>query len=246
MTTDEVRPHPTLDRYYGEDAGREEYVRDIFDQTAHWYDATTRVLSLGSDLWYRRRALLRAGLEPGMRLLDLASGTGIVADAAWRSTRGDLTLVGADVSIGMLRQAAKKLPVSFINARGETLPFTDDHFDMVSIGFAMRHFSGLVECFSEIRRVLKPGGKILILELTPPESRIGRRLLGVYMNRIVPLIARIRSGDRRVSELMHYYWDTTASCIPPVEILDALERAGFSSVGRHVEAFVSSEYTATA
>lgn len=238
-------PHPTLTDYYAEPKDREGYVRQIFDETAHWYDRTTRILSLGSDTWYRRRALVRAGLRPGMRLLDLATGTGIVAGAALEATKGDLDLTGADVSVGMLCQAKRKLRAGFVNSRGESLPFADNSFDMISIGFAMRHFADLEECFRELHRVLVPGGRIVILELTPPRSKAGRALLGLYMGWLVPLIARV-AGGRRVSELMHYYWDTTATCVPPDTVLEALRRAGFSSEHRHVEAFVSSEYTATA
>ncbi len=83
---------------------------------------------------------------------------------------------------------------------------------------------------------------MLILELTPPRSRIAYAALRLYMNRIVPLLARLRSCDREAATLMHYYWDTIAACVPPEKILDALRLAGFHDVKRHVEYGIFSEY----
>src|SRR6185436_10603135 len=94
-----IEPHPPLSKYYGDPAHRQEYVREIFDETAPWYDWAVRFMSFGSGSWYRREALKRIGLKPGMRLLDLATGTGVVARAAAEITRD---IVGVDASIGML------------------------------------------------------------------------------------------------------------------------------------------------
>ncbi len=207
------------------------------------YDWIVGVLGLGTGNWYRRQALKRAGLRPGMSHLDLATGTGVVANAAMEITGGDLRLTGADVSLGMLDQARRNFGITPVQAMGESLPFADGSFDFISIGFALRHFAELRGLFRELRRVLRPGGRLLILEITPPRSRIGRSILSFYMDRLVPLAARIRSRDRRLAVLMHYYWDTTRTCVPPETILRSLEGAGFSEPRRHVEAFVFSEYT---
>jgi demethylmenaquinone methyltransferase / 2-methoxy-6-polyprenyl-1,4-benzoquinol methylase len=244
--SDPTAPHPPLSDYYGDPSAREPFVRDIFDETAQWYDWTIRFLSFGSGDWYRRKALGRAGLRPGMTILDLATGTGVVAEAAMKVTGGDIGIVGADISIGMLREARRKTGIPTVLSPGERLPFPDDAFDLVTVGFAMRHFSDLGTTFRELRRVLRPGGRILILEITPPQSRVGRSLLGLYMNRIVPFAARLHSGSRRMQTLMHYYWDTTRTCVPPEAVLQSLADAGFLETRRHVEAIVSSEYTGTA
>lgn len=240
-----LAPHPDLPRYYRDEDARPAYVRAIFDDTAQWYDFSTAILALGSGGWYRSRALRRAGLEPGMTMLDLATGTGAVSVAA-RDGADGLTIIGADISAGMLREAKRKKISSPVQTAGEDLPFADDSFDFVSVGFAMRHFADLRTTFREIRRVLKPGGRVVILEITPPENRIGRKMLEIYMKRVIPVIVRIRSGDRRVQELFEYYWETTDQCVPPSAILGALEDAGFADVRRHVEAFINSEYTGTA
>jgi demethylmenaquinone methyltransferase/2-methoxy-6-polyprenyl-1,4-benzoquinol methylase len=98
--------------------------------------------------------------------------------------------------------------------------------------------------FQEYRRVLKPGGKVLLLEITPPSSRLAHHLLGFYMGRILPLLARFGRGGKSTRELMSYYWDTIESCVPPATILQALDEAGFQRVERYVEQGILSEYTA--
>ncbi len=233
-------PHPPLRQYYGDAAHREQFVRNIFDDTAEWYDSIIGMLSFGSGNIYRRQALERAGLARGMRLLDLATGTGVVARAA--STITD-RIITADASIGMLLAGRDRTKLPAIEAKGERLPFRDRTFDMLSVGFALRHFADLRAAFAEYHRVLKPGSGILILEITPPRSRFGRAMLRFHLNRVVPLFARLRSRGRDAEKLMHYFWDTIETCVPPETILDALRASGFEDVKRHVELGTFSEYT---
>lgn len=240
--TKAVVPHPPLTSYYRDPSDREQYVRDIFDETAPWYDWTCRLLSFGSGDWYRAEAVKRIGLQPGMKLLDLASGTGVVARAAARVTGDPKSIVGADPSIGMLTSGATSS--AKVQTPAERLPFADASFDRITIGFAMRHFADLSVVFSECRRVLKPGGKLLILEITAPESRIARAFLGAYMGKLAPLIIRVRTGSARTAELFRYYWETTRDCVRPDVILDAMRDAGFADVRRNVEMAIFSEYSA--
>ncbi|HVR40707.1 MAG TPA: class I SAM-dependent methyltransferase, partial [Thermoanaerobaculia bacterium] len=174
-----------------------------------------------------------------MRVLDLATGTGVVARAEYATTHD---IVGADPSIGMLRAGNHGMPK--IGAAAERLPFADASFDMITIGFALRHFADLALVFNECRRVLRPGGRILILEITSPESRIGRAFLGAYMGGVVPLGVLAWTRSRRAAQLMRYYWETTRDCVRPEVILDALRTAGFADVKRHAELGIFSEYTA--
>src|ERR1043165_3600761 len=97
-----LAPHPPLPEYYGEASKREGFVRTIFDDTAPWYDQTISFMSFGSGDRYRRVAVLRNGLQAGMRMLDVASGTGVVARAALEATKNELDVVALDPSIGML------------------------------------------------------------------------------------------------------------------------------------------------
>lgn len=240
--TDTLPPHPVLEEYYGEASQRERFVRTIFDETAEWYDDIIGMLSFGSGGRYRREALARGGLTAGTRLLDLATGTGVVARAATELTD---SIVGSDASIGMLRAGRPKHRLPLVQNVGERLPFRDRSFDMVTIGFALRHFADLHILFAELFRVLSPGGRVLILEITPPRSRAGSALLRFHLNRVVPTLARLRSRNAEAEKLMHYYWDTIRACVPPQTILDALGEAGFENPKRHVELGTFSEYTAT-
>ena len=238
-----LAPHPPLTKYYGDPAHREEFVRDIFDETAPWYDWAVRFMSFGSGEWYRREALKRIGFAPGMRLLDLATGTGVVARAAAEVTKDGHAIVGVDASIGMLHsghmQGAK------VQGAAESIPIRSESFDALTIGFALRHFADLRAVFEECHRVLRPGGRILILEITAPESRIRRALLGAYMGGVVPFAIRLRTRSARAAKLYRYYWETTRDCVRPEVILDALRAAGFTDVKRNVALGVFSEYSGT-
>jgi demethylmenaquinone methyltransferase/2-methoxy-6-polyprenyl-1,4-benzoquinol methylase len=235
-----LRPHPTLPRYYGSEQGRLSFVRELFDETAPWYESISGVLSFGSGSWYRREALRRAGYTPGMKLLDVATGTGVVARAA-RAIGGPV--VGLDPSIGMLIAGRQVARTAAVQAVGERLPFADSSFEMLSIGYAMRHLSDLRAAFAEHLRVLRPGGRILILEITPPKSRLGYLALRTYMNDVVPPFVRLLTRNRETETLMRYYWDTIRECVPPAEILGALRDAGFERAERRVSFGVMSDYT---
>ncbi|HYU25437.1 MAG TPA: class I SAM-dependent methyltransferase [Thermoanaerobaculia bacterium] len=237
-------PHPPLENYYGDASHREGFVRTIFDDTAPWYDQTISFMSFGSGDRYRREAVVRNGLRPGMKMLDVASGTGVVARAALEVTKSDVDIVALDPSIGMLLAGKSKQSLATVQAKAESLPFASEHFDFLTIGFALRHFADLRGVFEECRRVLKPGGRLLILELTAPRSAPARAFLGLYLGRVVPFVARVRSGNREAGTLMRYYWDTIRTCVRPEAILQALAEAGFADVKRHVELGVFSEYSA--
>jgi len=237
-----VSPHPVLEDYYRDADSRRPFVRDLFDSAAPWYEPINRILSFGSGDRYRREALERHGLKPGMRLLDLATGTGVVARAAERLCRGNEGHVGVDASIGMLLEARRDLGLPLVKGSGDSLPFRDDSFDMVTIGFALRHFADLTATFQEIRRVLAPGGKLLALEITPPTSKIAKAVLGAYMGFVVPLAVRVWTREEDAVQMMKYYWDTTRTCVPPATIQNAMTEAGLANVSRQVVFGSFSEY----
>lgn len=242
--TQPLAPHPPLEDYYGEASQREGFVRDIFDDTAVWYDSTISFMSFGSGDRYRREALLRNGLTAGMDMLDVASGTGVVARAALEATGGNLSVVAVDPSVGMLLAGRPKRRLDAVQAKAESLPVASNSFDFLTIGFALRHFADLNAVFSECFRVLRPGGKLLILEVTAPRSAAARALLGVYLGRFVPFVTRVRSGNAEAATLMRYYWDTIRTCVRPEAIVAAICDAGLIDARRHVELAVFSEYSA--
>jgi len=237
-------PHPVLDRYYGREAERDSFVATLFDGAAKYYDRVGHVLAFGSGPYYRRNALWRAGLRRGMTLLDVATGTGQVARAATRILGGGGGVVGLDPSAGMLGQARRAHAGRLVRARAEAMPLRDDLFDMLSMGFALRHVTTLETAFAEYRRVLKPGGRVLLLEVSRPRSALIRWMMRVYFQRVLPRLIRIATRDPHAPLLMEYYWDTIAECVPHATILSALRQAGFVDVEHRMFGGCISEYVA--
>jgi demethylmenaquinone methyltransferase / 2-methoxy-6-polyprenyl-1,4-benzoquinol methylase len=171
-------------------------------------------------------------------------GTGLLAAQACVLV-GDAALVtGIDPSPGML--AASKLPETMIliEGRAESLPFPDNHFDFLSMGYALRHIGDLSAAFREFRRVLKPGGIACVLEITRPETRLRTWLLKTYMRGVVPALSWFVARNADTPKLMRYYWDTIETCVLPAQVVTTLEHAGLEAVRRHVEAGIFSEYVA--
>jgi demethylmenaquinone methyltransferase/2-methoxy-6-polyprenyl-1,4-benzoquinol methylase len=242
--TEALRPHAPLPDYYRDEVEHEQFLRRIFDDTAPDYDRIERVLALGSGRGYRRAALQRAGLAIGAQVLDVGIGTGLVAREALALIGAGGSLVGVDPSPGMMGQVA--LPgVELVRGRAEALPRPDASCDFISMGYALRHITDVSAAFAEFHRVLRPGGKLLVLEITKPAGRVGTALLKTYMRAVVPMIAAVVARKRDTAELWRYYWDTIEACIPPEAVLAALRAAGFTDVRRHLELGIFSEYTAT-
>lgn len=246
MTSDPspLRPHPLLTQYYKDEAARRRQVLSWFDKSAVDYDWLTQALSFGFGSWYRRDALLRAGLAPGMHALDVACGTGAATTSVQKIVGPDGRALGLDPSTGMLLQARANAIRQIVRGIAEALPFPDGRFDFLSMGYALRHVADLRATFQEYHRVLAPGGRLLILEITPPRSRAPFFLLELFLGRIVPLIARLGRGGRTSRDLMRYYWETIESCVAPSVIVAALNEAGFAQVERRVSMAIFSEYVA--
>jgi demethylmenaquinone methyltransferase/2-methoxy-6-polyprenyl-1,4-benzoquinol methylase len=238
------RPHPLLPAYYESEAQRRGFVRKLFDETASDYNRIERTLSFGTGPWYRRHALLRAGLAPGMRVLDVAVGTGLVAREALAVVGASGQVIGLDPSVGMLREARAAVPIALVQGLGERLPFADGRFDFISMGYGLRHVADLGSLFREFRRVLRPGGVICALEIARPDSAVSRAVLKVYLRGIAPLLSRVVGRTPEAPTLYRYFWDTIEACVPPPRVIEALTDAGFAAVKRHIEARLFSEYTA--
>lgn len=240
-----IAPHPPLPEYYRRDEDRRGFVGKIFDRTAVHYDRITRLASLGSGLRYRREALERAGLRPGMTVLDVGVGTGLVARAASELLGGSGRVLGLDPSLGMLVQARRSVPgppLPILQAFAERLPLRDGAVDFLTMGYALRHVADVRGTFRELYRVLRPGGVILILEVTRPRSALWFRGIRFYLKTVVPALAWA-TGSREARTLMRYFWDTIEYCIPPETILEALASAGLRSPRRRVLWGILSEYT---
>jgi demethylmenaquinone methyltransferase/2-methoxy-6-polyprenyl-1,4-benzoquinol methylase len=222
----EAPPHPTLSAYYAADPERSRYVLDLFDETARHYNTVEKIFGNGG-LLYRRLSLRRAGLRPGMRVLDVAIGTAAVARGAVRIVGPSGRVFGVDPSMGMMREARKVFRGPLTRGVAQTLPFRSDTFDFVTMGIALRHVSDLVRAFSEYHRVLRPGGRVWILEGHVPASPLGHRLTRFAWKTVIPGLTLLATRDRRAKELMDYYWDTVEQCVPPAQIVEAMRKAGF-------------------
>jgi demethylmenaquinone methyltransferase/2-methoxy-6-polyprenyl-1,4-benzoquinol methylase len=233
-----------MKEYYPHEADRRGWVGGLFDRTAGDYDRVERAMAFGTGSRYRRRALRRAGLTQGMVVVDVGVGTGLVAREA-AHLAGDATRVtGIDPSSGMVQQAKVPLGVRLICGSAEAIPLPSACADFISMGYALRHISDLALAFCEFWRVLRPGGIICLLEITPPERAMPRALLKAYMRGVIPMFAHIVARHPETPKLMRFYWDTIEACAPPPAIMSAIKDARFEDVTRYVELGIFSEYRA--
>jgi demethylmenaquinone methyltransferase / 2-methoxy-6-polyprenyl-1,4-benzoquinol methylase len=239
-----VLPHPTLAEHYATPEAKPEFVNRLFDKGAKYYDGIVGWGFLCSGAWYRQWVQKRHGLRPGQHVLDVACGTGLVALAAAKILGTAENITCLDPSEGMLAVARTKLKARFVVGRAETMPFTDDSFDFLTMGYALRHVTSLEETFGEYRRVLKKGGKVLILEVTKPEGRFAGFFFRLYFGRIYPFLTQLFTRSHDARNMMRYYWETMDSCVPPDTVLSALRNAGFTEVKRQSMLGLFSEYTA--
>ena len=239
-----LSPNRPLSEFYREPAGRQEFINQLFDEAAPDYDWVSAMMSFGSDRFYRRDALRKAGLAPGMQLLDVASGTGLMVSAALALGLVPDQITGVDPSKGMLEENRKRHPVKLVEGKGEALPCPDASCDFVSMGYALRHVEDLNRLFQEFRRVLRPGGKVLILEITRPANRLALPVMRFYMQQVVPRISWLRRRNQATAKLMQYYWTTIEECVPPATILAAMKGSGLAKVKRTTTGGVLSEYVA--
>jgi len=193
-------------------------VRGMFDRIAPVYDVMNRVMTAGLDRKWRRLTI-EAVVRPGDRVLDACCGTGDLAVAAER--RG-ATVTGLDFSAAMLERARRKSPtVEWIEGDLLALPFADDTFDAATVGFGVRNVADLDLAVAELRRVLRPGGRLAILEITQARGVL-RPFFSLWFDRIVPLLGKVLPGGRAYA-----YLPASVRRFPGAEALAALlERGG--------------------
>ena len=218
-------------------------LRDMFSGLAGRYDLVNRILSLGRDASWRRALARRMKIiEPPGRLLDLAAGTGDQIVAAKRLWPG-LAVTGLDLAPDMLALARPKMAAlsapapELVVGDALDLPFAENSFDTVSISFGLRNISRRGELFAQVRRVLKPGGRFLILELSHNPKSPWAALTGFYLRRFVPLVGgRIMT---RSGEAYRYLADSILAFPPPARLAGELAEAGFTNLNTRLYTFDS-------
>ncbi len=170
----------------------ETQVQDMFDRIARVYDLLNSVMTAGMHHRWRERAVDLARIGPGSRVLDVATGTGDLAIAL--AARG-AEVVGSDFSEGMLELARKKAPgIRFETGNALALPYADAEFDAVTVGFGARNFEDLDKGLSELVRVTRPGGRVVVLEITSPQRPPLSWFFRLWFDRVVPTLGRL-AGD---------------------------------------------------
>jgi demethylmenaquinone methyltransferase/2-methoxy-6-polyprenyl-1,4-benzoquinol methylase len=200
-------------------------VRQMFDTIAPRYDLVNRVMTFGLDVRWRKRTVRELRLAPGARVLDLASGTG---DFCRELSAAGLRPVGVDLSFGMLAAARTDAPL--VQADILRLPVPDATADGVTCGFALRNLVELPAFFAELARVLRPGGRIALLEVATPRNRVLRAGHGVYFGKIVPRIGGLLSDPAA-----YRYLPKSVAYLPePDVMLQQIRDAGFTDVRREL------------
>ena len=236
-------PHPPLRPHYDSLDEKQSFLRDVFDRSAPYYEGIASWGFFGTGGWYRRWALKRTGLKPGMKVLDEATGTGPTARAIAAVTKAPAEIVCVEPSRGMLLESRKLLPqATYLQAGADHLPLPDNAFDFLTMGFALRHVNSLDGTFGEYFRVLKPGGKVLVMDVTKPENAFGVTMWRLYFRDVMPRLTKLFTRSKDASYLMTYYWDTMEQMIPPTEVIAAMEGAGFKKVTRTLMLGCFSEY----
>lgn len=213
-------------KFYDDRADRAAAVAAMFDRIAARYDLMNRLMTLGIDRSWRRRAIAALQLAPGALVLDLACGTGDLAAAA---AAAGAKVIGVDFSAGMLKKAgARRLGCPLIRADALDLPLLGASCDAVVSGFALRNFADLAAAFAQCARVLKPGGAIVLLELDRPSHPMLRLGHSWYVHGIVPLLGRLFAERAAYA----YLPDSLARLPAPSRMLEMLRAAGFEALGK--------------
>ena len=208
---------------------RARYVQGMFARISARYDLMNRLMTGGRDIAWRREVIRLADLSPNARLLDVATGTGDILIEALKQHPTALA-IGSDFTFEMMTRGKTKVGAQAIRwntADALRLPFPDNTFDAVTSGFGVRNFIDREQAFREQRRVLKPGGRVICLEISKPPKNLLRPFFLFFFNKIVPLVGGLISGQR---DAYTYLPQSVNEFLTPEELKAIMERAGLREV----------------
>lgn len=205
----------------------ESQVRAMFDRVARVYDVLNSVMTAGLHHRWRERAADVAEAGPGDRILDVATGTGDLAIELRRRVGDSGEVVGVDFSESMLAIAREKAPeIRFEQGNALELPYADGEFDATTVGFGVRNFADLDRGLAELRRVVRPGGRVVVLEFTIPQRPPLSTFFGIWFDRIVPLLGRLSDDP----EAYTYLPNSVKRFPGPAALAGQLAGAGLTDV----------------
>lgn len=208
---------------------RSAYVQDMFTRIAPRYDMMNRLMTFGQDMHWRRLLIEKAAIPPGGRVIDLGSGTGDIAIAV-RASRPDVQVAAADFTLEMMRRGRERpggRDFPWSSADALNLPFRAGAADAVVSGFLMRNVSGLPRALREQHRVLKPGGRIVILDTTRPPENALAPFIRFHLNVVIPALGRWLTGE---GEAYTYLPDSTTGFLRAETLAARMQEAGFTQV----------------
>lgn len=216
---------------------QEDPIQKIFDRIAHRYDLLNRVISLRLDTYWRKKAVQAALRRDDRVLLDLGTGTGDLALTAAREIKDDGTIVGLDFSFEMLKLAVAKKKktaagksIRYVHGSALAPPFREQNFDVVMTSFVLRNIPELDLFFLQAFRLLKPGGRLLSLEMFPPSTGLFAFFYGLYFYRLVPSLGAILARDRKA---YRHLSETVRTFDQPEAIAELIRHAGFDAITIH-------------
>jgi demethylmenaquinone methyltransferase/2-methoxy-6-polyprenyl-1,4-benzoquinol methylase len=204
-------------------------IQSMFARIADRYDVMNRLMTFGQDLAWRKRVIDLARLPPGGHLLDLGTGTGDLAIEALRRS-ANLRAVGGDFTLEMMRvgqQRPEAKRVQWAGTDALNIPFPDKMFDAVTSGYLMRNVMDVRRAWAEQYRVLKPGGRVVCLDTTPPPHNLLRPFILLHLRVVIPTLGRLIAG---ASEAYTYLPDSTENFLPAEKLAERMTEAGFADV----------------
>lgn len=229
-----MQPHDHIKPFSGSEKGKKEQVEEMFDRIAGRYDLMNRFLSAGIDVGWRKKAIKKLQEDQPRQILDVATGTADMAILTWKMLKPE-KITGIDLSTQMLEVGRQKIEkegltnhIQLLKGDAEAINFPDASFDGIMVAFGVRNFENLEKGLGELLRVLKPGGKLVVLEFSRPRNSGFRKIYNLYMSLVAP---RVASWLRQNKEAYEYLKESSAAFPDREDFVNLLKSTGFTQTG---------------